>query len=737
MTKPILLGNEDHPLWTAAINCNAGKDIEYKYGVYNVKEKKVQFLEGGENRIFKSHFFAAINDTVVITDEYFNHPHGNWKGAGVAIPVFSLRSQNGLGVGEFNDIKKLVDWSKQVGLKMVQILPINDTIATSTWTDSYPYASISVFALHPLYLHLNEIEGFENIIDQKQFEKERQQLNELTEVDYEETMRLKLKYAELIFSKTKSAFLKNADFKKFFEENEHWLKPYALFSFYRDKYNTPNFNLWKRDKKYSNEKLKKETAPNAKNFDKIAFYYFLQYHLDKQLKSAAKYARENELVLKGDIAIGIYRHSVDAWTEPHLYNMDGQAGAPPDPFSDIGQNWGFPTYNWEEMAKDGYQWWKNRLQQLSRYFDAFRIDHILGFFRIWQIPLEQVEGTFGFFNAALPIHVNEFQERGIYFDYDRFCKPFITTDILNKKFGEDALFVAEKFLIKNSKANYYFKPDFDTQRKIETFYEKKANKSKSHLKGGLFKLLSNVLFFEVFDSNGTAFHPRIDFPETSSFLNLNTDTQQKLNDLYLDYFYKRQDDFWKDKAMVKLPAIKNATNMLICGEDLGMVPDCVPGVMKDLGILTLEIQRMSKNPETEFLQESDIPYLSVCSPSTHDMSPIRLWWEEMKVEQRQRFYWNELKMMGMPPFFCETHIVEAILKQHLHWPGMWAVFALQDIFALNGKIRRENPADERINVPANPKHYWRYRMHVDLDDLMGANELNDQIYSLMEKSGRV
>ena len=736
LTKPILLGNANHPLWTTSINCSTKKDIEYKYGVYNVREKKVQFLEGGENRVFKFHFFAAINDAIIITDEYFNHPHGNWKGAGVAIPVFSIRSKSGLGVGEFTDIKKLVDWSKKVGLKMVQILPINDTIATSTWTDSYPYASISVFALHPLYLHLNDLVDFKKIVDQKQFEKERKELNNLTEVDYEETMRLKLKYARMIFLKTKKSFLENSEFKKFLTENEHWLKPYALFSFYRDKYKTPNFNLWKRDKKFSLDKLKKETDPNSKNYYDIAFYYFLQYHLDKQLKSAAIYARENGLVLKGDIAIGIYRHSVDAWTEPHLYNMDGQAGAPPDPFSDIGQNWGFPTYNWEEMAKDGYQWWKNRLQLLSRYFDAFRIDHILGFFRIWQIPLEQVEGTFGFFNAALPIPLNEFKERGIYFDHDRFCKPFISIELLNEKFGEEALYVAERFLEKDANDKFHFNPAFDTQRKIDAYFEKKVNKSKIHLKDGLFKLISNVLFFEVSGSNGTTFHPRIDFPDISSFSYLEKETRRKLNDLYLDYFYNRQEDFWKEQALIKLPAIKNATNMLICGEDLGMVPHCVPSVMEDLGILTLEIQRMSKNPKTEFLQEKNIPYLSVCSPSTHDMSPIRLWWEEMETEQRQRFYWNELKMTGMPPFFCEPFIVEAILKQHLNWPGMWAVFAMQDILALDGKIRRENPSEERINVPANPKHYWRYRMHIDLDDLINESDLNEQLLSLLKNSGR-
>ncbi len=373
---------------------------------------------------------------------------------------------------------------------------------------------------------------------------------------------------------------------------------------------------------------------------------------------------------------------------------------------------------------------------MSRYFDAFRIDHILGFFRIWQIPLEQVEGTFGFFNAAIPIHRMEFSEKEIPFVYDRLCRPYITPQLLNENFGEEAAHVATHFLIKDNFGNYTFREAFDTQRKVEAYFKQPEHHGKAHLKAGLFKLLSNVLFFEVPGSDGQQFHPRIDFPQTSSFKALGSDMQRRLNELYLDYFYHRQEEFWKEQAMKKLPAIKEATNMLICGEDLGMVPDCVPGVMKDLGILTLEIQRMSKNPKTEFLQPVDIPYLSVCSPSTHDMSPIRLWWEEMELDQRQRFYWHELRQMGEPPFFCEPYVAELILRQHLQWDCLWAVFALQDILALDGQLRREDPRTERINIPAVTQHYWQYRMHLTLDELMAADSLNQQFSGMIAASGR-
>lgn len=736
LANPFMLGSGGFPMWSGEVAIKPLSAVEYKYGLYDPAERKVIMLEKGPNRLLDWDVLPAKNEILVVTDEYFDHPPGLWKGTGVAVPVFSLRSKEDFGVGEFTDLRLLVDWARKVKFRMVQILPINDTSATHSWVDSYPYACISVFALHPLYLNVQKLDRSGKIIDQKLYEKERLRLNALNKVDYEEVMRLKLKYARQVFDVQKAEFLQSESFQAFMNESQHWLKSYALFCYLRDKFGTADFNQWGKYRRFSASMLEKETAPDAGHFDKIAFYYFLQYHLDQQLRDAAGYARENGIVLKGDIPIGIYRYSVDAWTSPQLFNMDGQSGAPPDPFSEIGQNWGFPTYDWAEMAKDGYQWWQNRLRQLSRYFDAFRIDHILGFFRIWEIPLEQIEGTMGYFNPAIPVSLGEFEERGIRFDIERYCKPYITVEWLNKIFGEDALFVSQTFLEKASTGNYHFKEKYNTQRKVAAFFEDSAHHEYIRLKDHLLKLISNVLFFEVPGSAGQAFHPRIDFKKTFSFQQLGEGTRRKLEDLYNDYFYHKQEEFWRTQAMTKLPAIRNATNMLICGEDLGMVPDCVPGVMRDLGILSLEIQRMSKNPATEFLQAGDIPYLSVCSPSTHDMPPLRLWWEESDHDQLQRFYNRELELDGIAPEHCETYVVERVILQHLNFPGMWTVFPIQDLLALSGKLRREDLTEERINVPANPQHYWQYRLHLNLEQLMQEDDFNKKLIELMQSTGR-
>ncbi|MCB0635938.1 MAG: 4-alpha-glucanotransferase, partial [Lewinella sp.] len=464
----------------------------------------------------------------------------------------------------------------------------------------------------------------------------------------------------------------------------------------------------------------------------LAFYYYLQYHLDRHLAGVADYARGRGIVLKGDIPIGIYTYSADAWVEPELYNMDGQAGAPPDAFAAEGQNWGFPTYNWEAMAADGYRWWRQRFTQLGRYFDAFRIDHILGFFRIWETPIEQVEGILGHFNPAIPVSIDELRQRAISFDFDRYCRPYITDDWLAELFGPEADYVKQTFLLPVGGGRWQFREEVSNQRALAAALPA----DKADLEKKLFRMVSNVLLLPVPGSQATEFHPRISLFDTYSYQQLDGHSQWQLRELHDDYFYRRQEDFWREQGMTKLPAMKDATDMLICGEDLGMVPACVPDVMRDLGILSLEIQRMAKNPKTEFLQPADIPYWAVCSPSTHDMPPIRLWWEEEEPGRRQRFYNQELGWWGDAPDTCSPELAGAIIHQHLHWPAMWTVFPLQDLLAMDGALRRDDPAAERINVPAIVQYYWRYRMHLSLEDLLAADDFNGRLRAMLAQAGR-
>jgi len=687
--------------------------IEYKYGVFDTEKKSFLAYEAGNNRHLDA--AATAGRRVIVDDGFAALPSNTWRGAGVAIPVFSLRSERSFGVGEFADLKPLADWCRHTGLKLIQILPVNDTTSTHTWTDSYPYSAISAFALNPIYLNLSEVASAKNKPLLKELEAERQRLNALPEVDYAAVMSTKLAFLKKIFHSQKSATFRSKDYKTFFAENQPWLAPYAVFCFLRDKFGTADSRQWPSHQRCTPEVLAAFTAADSPDYDAIAFHYFVQFHLHLQLQEAAAYAHAHGVILKGDIAIGVSRNGADTWQSPDLYDLSVQAGAPPDPFADKGQNWGFPTYNWPRMMQDGFAWWKQRFAQMGYYFDAFRIDHILGFFRIWSIPAHAVEGILGYFTPAIPVELAEFSARGISFDCTRFVEPFITDAIVSEIFGTGAAAVKSTYLKPTTSGQYALRPEFATQKQVEAHFAKQPATAQSEkLKLGLFDLITNVLLLEVEGSGGKQFHSRFHIEKTPSFRALDLHTQSQLRDLYVDYFFRRQDEFWRQQALQKLPALKRVTNMLICGEDLGLVPACVPDVMKDLGLLSLEIQRMPKNPGHAFARPSQAPFLSVVTPSTHDMSTIRGWWEE-DAAFTQRFYNEELGLHGAAPATCSGELNQAVVTQHLASPAMWSIFQLQDLLGMDESLRRQDVNAERINVPANPKHYWRYRMHLTLE----------------------
>ena len=734
-TEDSILLTKEGNWWSVRLDLSeTGFPLAYKYGVYNVKEKQFVNYEGGNNRLLYSD--ASKGKYTVLHDGFVQLPNNTWKGSGVAIPVFSLRSKNGFGVGEFNDIKLLVDWARHTGLKLIQLLPVNNTVSTFTWLDSYPYGAISAFALHPLYINLQKVAGKEYAGQLKPLKKKQEELNNLSVVDYEEVMKYKFSVLRELYNFMGDECLTSDDFKAFYKENEYWLESFAAFCFFRDKYGSSNFEQWKTNSVYKKSEISKLCSPKSASYKEIGFYLFVQYHLHLQLKEAADYAHKKGVVLKGDIPIGISRHSCDAWVAPELYNMNWQAGAPPDDFTAVGQNWGFPTYNWKKMQEDGFTWWRKRFEQMRNYFDAFRIDHILGFFRIWSIPVHAVQGILGRFVPCLPVHINEFGENGIWFDYQRYCRPFITDEVLAEVFGDLVEKVKGEFVVPNEFGGYDLELKYETQKQVEEhFASLEESEENNRLRDGLYDLISNVILFDDEEKPGEHFHFRISMEKTSSFRNLIPHVQEKFKELYVNYFFRRQDDFWYKEAMHKLPALKEATNMLVCGEDLGMVPHCVPDVMSQLGILSLEIQRMPKDPKKDFFHPNDAPYMSVITPSTHDMSTIRGWWEENK-ERTQKFYNHVMGQWGDAPYFCEAWINRAIVLQHLYSPAMWSIFQLQDILGMSESLRRENPHEERINNPANPKNYWQYRMHISLEELIMQKEFNDELKGYVENSGR-
>jgi 4-alpha-glucanotransferase len=709
--------------------------IAYKYGVYNLKEKKFVRFEDGNNRVTYEH--AKKNTCIKLHDGFVWLPNTTWKGAGMAIPVFSLRSEKSFGVGEFSDLKLLTDWAASVGLKMIQLLPVNDTTATHTNADSYPYAAISAFALHPMYLHLPTLADTEGKAALAELELLRNELNGNATVAYDQVNNIKDEFCRSVYERIGKTTFRTKSYQEFFSTQQHWLKPYAAFCYFRDTYQTIRFEEWPANTTWE-EQLHGPYFDSQSDTPEgigMGYYCFLQYHLNEQLKDATRYAHSKGIIVKGDIAIGVYRHGADVWQHPELFHLEYQAGAPPDDFAVSGQNWGFPTYNWQRMKETSFAWWKQRFSQMSEYFDAFRIDHILGFFRIWSIPYHAVEGIMGHFVPALPVHREEFFARGIHLSHERLTAPFINEKVLWEIFGYDNELVKSIFLDSTDSGQYQLKAAFATQRQVEIYFaEKEQDEHHLKIRQGLYKLLSNVICFQS-NNAPDAFHFRYAMDQTPSYHQLPDELKGALHDLYIDYFFRRQDQFWMQEALQKLPALKRETNMLICGEDLGMVPGCVPQVMQQLGLLSLEIQRMPKDSAKQFFHPNDAPYLSVVTPSTHDMSTIRGWWEE-NSQATTDFYHHELGQLGTPPFYCEAWINKAIVVQHLYSPAMWCVFQLQDLLGIDASLRRTHPADERINIPADSNHFWNYRMHLTIEELQQATAYNEELGYLIESSGR-
>jgi 4-alpha-glucanotransferase len=646
--------------WVITLDADTLPDtIEFKFVSLDEEVDVTPLWETGMNRTMTIPKLEQGEVVVYELPQAF-FPVYPWKGAGTVIPIFSLRSEGSFGVGDFGDLQKMIDWCAKTRQRVLQVLPINDTNMTYTWQDSYPYNSISIYALHPQYTDFRQLPQLKDKERKAYYDALQKELNALPQIDYERMNNAKLAYLRELFAQEGSKMMKTEAFKTFFEQNKDWLVPYAAFCHYRDMYGTASFTEWPDHKTFTEKERESMSKTTTKIYKEVAFWYFVQFNLDQQMHAAHAYARKQRVILKGDIPIGISRDGVEAWVEPKYFNLNGQAGAPPDAFSADGQNWGFPTYNWDVMLADGCQWWVRRFRKMAEYFDAYRIDHVLGFFRIWEIPMPHKSGLMGQFSPALGMSIEEIAAYGVEFN--------------------EGLFLVD---------------------------HKRSDR----------------------------WHPRIAVQYQEAYTQLSDDQKYHFNQLYNDYFYRRNNQFWYTEAMKKLPKLTQATRMLVCAEDLGMVPDCVPWVMNELRILSLEIQSMPKDPTTRFGHLSRNPYRSVDTISTHDMATLRQWWDE--DEERTQSYFNTMLYRGGPaPHPLPDWLAKDIVSRHLTSPSMLCLISFQDWLSIDEKLRLPDANAERINIPANPRHYWRYRMHLTIEQLLAADELNEEISTLIIQSGR-
>jgi len=707
--------------------------FEYKFIIADEK-REYCLWEYGENRLLSGLPEEEYSNFYISTYP-FRNPNPQWKGAGTVIPVFALRSEQSFGIGDFHDLKLLIDWAKRTDQCIIQVLPINDTCSID-WNETYPYNAISIYAINPIYISLSDLGALKNEKKNFIYRTRQKKLNREHSVWYYFVLKHKLQYCRSYFEQEEKNILDNKDFQLFCQDNRSWLEPYALFCFYRDRYHTSDFTKWAQE--YNPQIIQKIFDKSILAKRKMIFTCFLQFVLHKQLKAVANYARKQGIMLKGDLPIGVCRTSVESWVESSYFNCDMQAGAPPDLFSDTGQVWPFPTYNWPAMEKDGYEWWKKRFCKISDYFDAIRIDHILGFFRIWEIPLDDIQGLCGHFKPALPLAVEEIEKAGFPFDI-RFAKPRIHRMFLIDIFGDLAEMVTEKYLTPDDDNYMVLKPFCDTQQKINHLLSRSVfindDKNARIIWDGLLKITNEVLFVED-PYEMRKFHPRILASQTYAFQRLAKEEQVAWQNLANIFFYERHNEYWKAEALKRLTPLVHCTDMLICGEDLGMIPKSVPEVMNKLHILSLELERTPKTSDTVFTNLQTVPYLSVSTTSTHDMEPLREWWKLDKQKTQQYFQSVLRKTRGSAPDSCNSALAEQIIMNHLMASSMLTIIPLQDWLALSDQLKRKSTESERINIPDDPKHIWRYRMHISLEQLLQANDLNQKISELIEKSGR-
>ena len=733
--KAVPMYEHNYNEWVVNIDATklARPFMEFKFVVLDEEDDVTPLWEIGANRTVVLPPMET-GDVAVYELSQATFPIHPMKCAGTLVPVFSLRSKTSFGVGDFGDLRKMIDWVALTRQRVLQILPINDTTITHTWTDSYPYSCISIFALHPQYADLTALPPLKDEKEREKYEQLRESLNALPQIDYEQVNAAKTSYLRLLFEQEGKKVMSSAAFKAFFAESKQWLAPYAQYCYLRDTNGTADYTQWAGHEVFHEADRKALESPRTKLFKDVSFFYYVQYILNTQMKAVHEYARQKGVILKGDIPIGVNRYGCDAWQEPRYFNLNGQAGAPPDDFSVNGQNWGFPTYNWDEMLKDGCLWWVRRFSNMAKFFDAYRIDHVLGFFRIWEIPVDAVHGLLGQFQPALGMTREEIEGYGLHWQEELFTQPYICDWVLDRIFKERAEEVRQKYLEPTHNGFYRMKDEYNTQRKVEKAFAGTTDEKELWLRDGLYALISNVLFVRD-HKDAKKFHPRISAQLDLLYEALTDSEKFVFNRLYDDYYYRRNNQFWYREAMKKLPRLVQATRMLVCAEDLGMVPDCVPWVMNELRILSLELQSMPKDPSTRFGHLSRNPYRSVCTISSHDMPTLRQWWDEDR-QRTQEYYTTMLYRGDEAPHPLPGWLARDIISRHLTSPSMLCILSIQDWLAIDEKLRLPDANAERINIPANPRHYWRYRMHLNIEDLMAQTAFNENIRELIMHSGR-
>lgn len=656
------------------------------------------------------------------------------KLTGISVPLGALYTNESFAIGEYPALKKLIPFCKETGIKIIQLLPVNDT-----GTQSSPYSGLSAFALHPIYIQISALEEFEVASKNKEFAAFYESfLNAFTSekrYNYEKIANAKDELLRKIFEAAE--VLKNKDTCKkldsWIKENE-WIKNYAVFKVLKYKFMQRSWKEWPKEfqncninERWSNEALRSEHL----------FYAWVQFRSSEQFLDASNEVKKNDIILKGDMPILMNEDSCDTWAYPEFFNHQLRAGSPVDGENPTGQNWGFPTYNWENLKAKNYSWWKERLLVSSKYYDAYRLDHILGFFRIWAVPERETTALLGHAVPYESISKATLNTAGFNDDRIRWLSlPHIPTsdieyftwnhELAHKILSVFATKIDGEELWRFSKS---IQGDKDILEKdlSSLCNEELANKIKTRLREFWFDRA-------LIEITKDEFVPMWTYKNSTAWKTLSSEEIAALENIFASTDVK-QNEKWGKSANDILSALTSSVKMIPCGEDLGVSLECVSRVMKANKILSLKVIRWCRyweKPNQPFVDFNDYDSLSLATTSVHDSPTIRQWWEEDKNAD------NEFIKMGKcenltPGTFTEK-TAETILLNAAKAKSVWCVHPIQDFLYLDKNYWLENAKDERINIPGEVTDFnWTYRLPCKLEDLEKNKIILRKIKSIVEK----
>ena len=659
------------------------------------------------------------------------YPHSDTRIAGLLVPLAALRSEHSTGCGEFADLPALAGWCASAGLKIIQLLPVNDSGG-----DSSPYSAISACALHPMYLRIDALPEL-TLIDDTVKRDVQLALNTLRSTQagrprfsYDEVNTGKLNILRTIHAALPAGTPSLAGEMDHFLEENPWVKAYAVFRTLKDRQEQRAWMHWSKHQEADQALV--ETLWNTPELQHATrFYQWLQLRLAGQFSQAAAEVSKLGVALKGDIPILMNEDSADVWYRPEVFRRELQAGAPPDMFSRLGQNWGFPVYNWQNLEEENYQWWRQRLRQAARYYHAYRIDHVLGFFRIWAIPRGNSTGLPGFFWPQDGISRDELLEAG--FDQERLRwlkEPHIRGDQLREALGPDVQVESlEGAVLRRIGGEdlFLFAPEICGENDLSEIALPQG--SPETLRDWLLDQYRDRVFLDLPDGRLATTWT---FRECWRFQTLSQGEKERLEEIAARH-QSSSNELWAGHGRTLLQFMMETTEMLTCAEDLGVIPEAVPRVMKELGALGLMIPRWSHywdRPGEPAIPLGEYPAMSVCAPSVHDTSTMRGWWEG---EAGREILWELAGQDGPCPQVFDSETARRVYGALMRCGSRIVVFQLQDLLVLDPDLPRTEPAQERVNVPGTANSFnWTWRMPIPLETLNGTTPLTAAIQELVK-----